>query len=291
MTRSALPPSPDTKPRHREPSASWDRCDPASAPAESRRAGSHARRSASAPRPAERRWNPDRPARIRPRRHRHQIRAPTAAPDPPLDPPGIRSRSHGFRTAPKCGFVRRDPVRQLVQARSCRPSPRPRHSTSPPPPHPAPERNPRKFSIPRSCERRASSPGPYARSELPCSGPRSTPLRQFRVHDRGPRPRRFLGHRDKRIQFRIPWLRSPSTTHPASSTDEIFLARNAAAASRIVIRHPPAPSKHSAPGGIDARSGRNAASSASSTGATFSISAAGISGSSALESFPIRHLI
>ncbi len=30
--------------------------------------------------------------------------APTAAADPPLDPPGIRDVSQGFDTAPKCGF-------------------------------------------------------------------------------------------------------------------------------------------------------------------------------------------
>ena len=28
----------------------------------------------------------------------------TAAPEPPLDPPGERVRSQGLRTAPKCGF-------------------------------------------------------------------------------------------------------------------------------------------------------------------------------------------
>ena len=28
-------------------------------------------------------------------------RAATAAPDPPLDPPGVRERSHGFRDGPK----------------------------------------------------------------------------------------------------------------------------------------------------------------------------------------------
>src|SRR5271165_2455382 len=31
--------------------------------------------------------------------------AATAAPEPPLDPPGMRSVSHGFRTAPKCGLL------------------------------------------------------------------------------------------------------------------------------------------------------------------------------------------
>src|SRR5579871_6081050 len=33
------------------------------------------------------------------------IPAATAAPDPPLDPPGTRSVSQGFRTAPKCGLL------------------------------------------------------------------------------------------------------------------------------------------------------------------------------------------
>ena len=31
--------------------------------------------------------------------------AATAAPDPPLEPPGMRSRSQGLRTAPKCGLL------------------------------------------------------------------------------------------------------------------------------------------------------------------------------------------
>ena len=31
--------------------------------------------------------------------------AATAAPDPPLDPPGLCSMLHGFRTGPKCGFA------------------------------------------------------------------------------------------------------------------------------------------------------------------------------------------
>jgi hypothetical protein len=30
--------------------------------------------------------------------------AATAAPDPPLDPPGMRAVSHGLRTGPKCGL-------------------------------------------------------------------------------------------------------------------------------------------------------------------------------------------
>ena len=29
----------------------------------------------------------------------------TAAPEPPLEPPGMRSVSHGLRTAPKCGLL------------------------------------------------------------------------------------------------------------------------------------------------------------------------------------------
>ncbi len=32
------------------------------------------------------------------------IPAATAAPDPPLEPPGIRSGSQGLRHGPKCGF-------------------------------------------------------------------------------------------------------------------------------------------------------------------------------------------
>src|SRR6266404_685234 len=33
------------------------------------------------------------------------IPAAIAAPEPPLDPPGMRSGSHGFRTGPKCGLL------------------------------------------------------------------------------------------------------------------------------------------------------------------------------------------
>ena len=39
-----------------------------------------------------------------PKENKHCPEA-SAAVDPPLEPPGILSRSQGLRTAPKCGFV------------------------------------------------------------------------------------------------------------------------------------------------------------------------------------------
>src|SRR5882762_5958489 len=42
-------------------------------------------------------------------------RAATAAADPPLDPPGIRSRAQGLRTGPKAEFSFDDPIANSSQ--------------------------------------------------------------------------------------------------------------------------------------------------------------------------------
>src|ERR1051326_2147383 len=43
------------------------------------------------------------------------IPAATAAADPPLDPPGIRSVAHGFRTGPNAEFSLDDPIANSSQ--------------------------------------------------------------------------------------------------------------------------------------------------------------------------------
>ena len=43
------------------------------------------------------------------------IRAATAAADPPLDPPGVRSRAHGFLVGPNAEFSVDDPIANSSQ--------------------------------------------------------------------------------------------------------------------------------------------------------------------------------
>src|SRR3954452_14256453 len=43
------------------------------------------------------------------------IRAATAAADPPLDPPGVRSSAHGFRVGPYAEFSVDDPIANSSQ--------------------------------------------------------------------------------------------------------------------------------------------------------------------------------
>ncbi len=53
------------------------------------------------------------------------IEAATAAAEPPLDPPGTRSRSHGLRVGPKAEFSVDDPIANssmLVLPSSTRPA-------------------------------------------------------------------------------------------------------------------------------------------------------------------------
>ncbi len=43
------------------------------------------------------------------------IRAATAAADPPLEPPGVRSGAHGFRVGPNAEFSVDDPIANSSQ--------------------------------------------------------------------------------------------------------------------------------------------------------------------------------
>ena len=43
------------------------------------------------------------------------IRAATAAADPPLDPPGVRSSAHGLRVGPNAEFSVDDPIANSSQ--------------------------------------------------------------------------------------------------------------------------------------------------------------------------------
>ena len=64
---------------------------------------------------AERRRLADRAARVRARARAAPSRAATAAADPPLDPPGIRVGSHGFRVAPNAEFSVDEPIANSSQ--------------------------------------------------------------------------------------------------------------------------------------------------------------------------------